>query len=416
MAALNIDFSYDDNVKRNINSAKWMLSTRMDDYRGVKNKLSGTDSSTGNLTNANTYIQKKINSLQGKYDRLDAFHGKITAFNNAADNADKAVANRINKESKDFYKREGLPYGFFYTVGCVLSETIEWLKNTAENVIRTVWEITKTTWQTIKDIYKKYKYIIDVFVDFVVYVAAVVALAAAVSALTAAVSALTAATGGLAVPILGVVFATWGLAKATTNLVADSTAVYYYEKGDKEMYETMSDVTLKTLMKESGGDFGEYLYYGIDIAYTVFSFYKMGADIAKVAKGGGPKKDIIHSLVGTKRINAIKDPQGKVIFDGLEGIKKVDGIFKNISFGVKTVNNIMDSDNFGTAINKSVKVFKLTWDGKNDLVGAYKIEQKYNLTPFYSVRKLTNPVFSDPLSGVTNNLVAIGFKSALDAA
>lgn len=405
MAVLNIDFSYDDNVKRSINSTKRMLSKRIEDYQGVKNKLSGMDSSTDNLTNANTYIQKKISSLQGKYDRLESFHNKVSTFNSTAADTDKLVADRINEESKDFYKREGLPYGVLYTIGCVLSETIQWLKTTAEAIINTAWEITKTTWQTIKDFYNKYKFIIDIVIDAIVYVAAAVALLAAF-----------AASGGTVMVVLSVAFATWGLAKATADLVADTAAAYYYVNGDQEMYETLSDVSLKTLMKESGGDFGEYLYYGIDIAYTAFSFYKIGADITNVAKGGGPKKDIIHSLVGTKRINAITDGKGKVIFDGLEGIKKVDGIFKNISFGVKGIRNIMDSDNPGTAINKSIKAFKLTWDGTNDLIGAKKLEQQYNLPSFYSVLRPTNPLLVNPIAGLAENLVAIGFKSALNAA
>ena len=59
MALLNIDFSYDDNVKRSINSAKSSLSTRINDYTGIKRNLNNMSSSTGNLTTANTYIQKK---------------------------------------------------------------------------------------------------------------------------------------------------------------------------------------------------------------------------------------------------------------------------------------------------------------------------------------------------------------------
>ena len=66
VAVINIDFSYDDNVKSSIKKAKSALQTRMNDYAGIKKDLNNISSSTSNLSSANSYIQKKINSLDRK--------------------------------------------------------------------------------------------------------------------------------------------------------------------------------------------------------------------------------------------------------------------------------------------------------------------------------------------------------------
>ena len=64
MAELYIDFSHDDNLKRSINSARNKLASRINDYKGVRSSLSNMDSSTSNLSSANSYLRKKINSLE----------------------------------------------------------------------------------------------------------------------------------------------------------------------------------------------------------------------------------------------------------------------------------------------------------------------------------------------------------------
>ncbi len=180
MATLNIDFSYDDNVKRSINNAKSSLNTRINDYTRIKRNLNDM-SSTGNLTTANTYIQKKISSLERKKERLDSFYTAVNTFNTNAGAADRRVATRINTETKAFYKREGIKTGILYTIGSVLGKGAEWLKGKFEELFSDIWEACKTLWANIKQWYEDNKWWLDVLIDAVIVVAAVVSLVATIA-------------------------------------------------------------------------------------------------------------------------------------------------------------------------------------------------------------------------------------------
>ena len=157
MAVINIDFSYDDNVKSSIKKAKSALQTRMNDYAGIKKDLNNISSSTSNLSSANSYIQKKINSLDSKYKKLDSFQNAITRFNDNAYNADKRVANKINTDTKQFYKRENIKTGIIYTIGSVIGSGINWLKGTAENIANTIKDAVSSAWAAVKKWYEDNK-------------------------------------------------------------------------------------------------------------------------------------------------------------------------------------------------------------------------------------------------------------------
>lgn len=351
MATINIDFSYDDNVKRSIKKAKSALQTRINDYSGIKKNLNNISSSTGNLSSANTYIQKKINSLESKYKKLDSFQSAITRFNDNAYNADKRVANRINTDTKQFYKRENIKTGVIYTVGSVIGSGVKWLKGKAEDLARTIASAVSSAWEAVKQWYKDNKYWIDIVVDVVCVVAAIAAC------LTA---------GGVVL----FVFAAWGLAKAGTDLVYDVAAYEAYKDGDMELYEELSKGGLKTVMKEYLGDAGEYIYYGMEIASAIYGVYKIGKSVKQIFKDykllNAPLQDNLASTMlsdGIKKqiiISDIKNTVFKTIgiknLDSATGNLNVSNIISGAKWTIKTVQSIITAESIGDFTIDTIKI------------------------------------------------------------
>lgn len=367
MASLYIDFSYDDNVKRNINGAKSSLSTRINDYAGIKKSISKMSSSTGNLTAANTYIQKKMDALQKKHEKLENFRVAVTSFNANAEAADRRVANRINTETKQFYKREGIKTGILYTIGSVIGKGADWLRGKIEDVFESFVTGAKTVWANIKQWYEDNKHRIDVVIDVVCVVAALVGIVATIL------------TGGTLLAVTaGLVFGVWGLAKAGTDLVYDSIALSYYNKGDMEKYEEYSQIGLKNVMAKYLGPAGEYLYCGMEIASAIYSLYKIGDSIYKFAAKGGGFYKISNGAIGTKwyskndlsAATKIKKFAECANFNKvLRGVRRMDVFFGNAAFAVKAYKNLMTSGSLTEAIIKSVKITKIGWDFASNIDG-----------------------------------------------
>lgn len=364
VAVINIDFSYDDNVKSSIKKAKSALQTRMNDYAGIKKDLNNISSSTSNLSSANSYIQKKINSLDSKYKKLDSFQDAITRFNDNAYNADKRVANKINTDTKQFYKRENIKTGIIYTIGSVIGSGINWLKGTAENIANTIKDAFSSAWAAVKKWYEDNKYWFDILIDVV----CVVAAAAAVLA-----------SGG----VLATVFAVWGLAKAGTDLVFDVAAYGAYKDGDMELYEELSSSGLKEVMSYYLGDAGEYIYYGMEIASAIYGIYKIGKTTVKAfqdykkysqifspetfkdIKGQIIKQCIYKNVVGT----------GTFEYGGGTGILKYGFFFNGkfifkipvtglntAKFVLKTTQTWLGNDSIDIKTIKTFKISKLFYD------------------------------------------------------
>ncbi len=371
MASLYIDFGYDDNVKRSINSAKRAINSRISDYNGIINSLNNTGSDTSNLWNANTYIKKKRDKLQTKWDKLDSFHTKIKDFNEYASDKDKAVADRIKEETNAFYKRENINTGFFYTVGCVVSDSWKWIKGTAETVWNDICTKAKAVWNTIKEFYENNKYWIDLVVDVVAVVAAAAALIA---------------SGG----ILAAVVAAWGLAKAVTDLAFDGVAFKaYYIDHDKKTAEELSQKGMKDVMETCLGDIGVGIYYGMEIfsmTYDICAIYKDVKDVKKVFDNYNTfkknnidvltpgtftdackdmKKQIVKEVIkksigisdnNTKDFGVITSSRknGKILFK----FKIHTGLIKNINFGITSTQQVVSSDD--NIIVETAKTFKIT--------------------------------------------------------
>ena len=357
MASLHIDFSYDDNVKRSINSAKNTLSTRINDYTGIKRNLSGMSSSTGNLSTANTYIQKKIDALQTKYNKLEKFHTAVTNFNTNADAADRRVANQINTETKQFYKREGIKTGILYTIGSVFGKGVEWLRGKIEETFDNIIAGAKTLWENIKQWYEDNKHWIDIVVDVVCVVAAIAAIIV---------------SGGA----LATVFAVWGLAKASADLIYDSIALSYYNDGDMEKYEEMSEKGLKDFMSDTLGPAGEYLYYGMEIASAIYGIYKIGKTATTIFKdyknlytGNLYEGNTLANMVlsdGTKRAIIISDIKltifkavGITNLDAATGQLTVTNVISASEWTIKTIKGIITAENAGSFMVDSIKITSL---------------------------------------------------------
>lgn len=362
MASLHIDFSYDDNVKRSINGAKSLISTRINDYSGIKRSINNMDSSS-NLTNANSYIQKKINSLENKKEKLDGFHRAVTNFNTNAEAADRRVANRINTQTNQFCKREGIKTGILYIIGSVIGKGVKWLKGEIEKAFEAFVAGIKTTWQNIKDWYEDNKHWFDIVIDAVCVIAAVVGLIATIL------------SGGTALALfIGIVVGVWGVMKASADLVYDVQAYGAYKEGDMDRYEELSSKGLKHYMSEKLGPAGEYLYYGMEIVSAVYSIYKIGNSVYEWGIKGKPFYKIPNGAVGTKwyslgangdlnaitKIEKFKDIAG---FDKvLKGIRITEVISSNAAFGLKTGKNFLTAENFTIATIKSIKITKIGWD------------------------------------------------------
>lgn len=360
MAELYIDFSHDDNLKRSINSARSKLATRINDYKGVRSSLSKMDSSTSNLSSANSYLKKKINSLEEKHDKLGDFKNAVDNFNDNASSADKRVANRIKDESKAFYKREGIKDGIVYTVCSVFAEGAEWLKSQVEEFFTRIVEGIKSTWEAVKKWYQENKYWIDIVIDAVVLV---VAIAAAIT------------SGG----VLAAAFALWGVAKATADLCFDVAAYCAYKDGDMERYQELSNSGMKEIMTYYGGDFGTGLYYGMEIASAVYGIYKIGKEVNTLRKDFStlykkPTTAMVHLSKETKKSIIISDIKS-IAFEtiGIENLDKATGnlnftnVLKAGKWTIKTVDNILTSDNVGSLTIKSISITDTISSGFGDI-------------------------------------------------
>lgn len=331
MSSLYIDFGYDDNVKRSVKSAKRAIDSRISDYKGVKNSLNSVSTNTSNLWNANSYIQKKNNQLQAKSDKLGAFHTKITNFNDCAYNADQRVADRINKETHDFYKREGIPHGFLYTIGSTICEGAKWLKGKITSAINAVVEGLKSVWAVVKKFYKDNKYWIDPLVDVIKIVATAVAVIAST------------ATG--ITFVLTVIFAVWSILKSGTDFIYDTAGAVAHYSGDEKRYDELAGTTLEKLMEENVPG-GKKIYHGMEIASVAFDIGKMGTDISNILsdpKNVTKGKDILFNVIGVKS------------YKGKTGISLLNSHLNNLKFVISIPHNFLNYDP-KTAALKSFKL------------------------------------------------------------
>lgn len=251
MSVLYVDFGYDDNVKRELGSLSRKLDSRADDYRGVRNRISGINSNTQNLYQANTYLDKKRHQLEAKVQKIDRFKSAVVSFNSYASDADKRVANQIKDSRKDFCKSEGLRDGFLYTIGIAISDGYKWVKDKVIKVAKSVAHAAKKAWEWIQDFYEKNKYLIDLIVDDIALIAAAVTLVAAIM------------SGGI--PLI--LAAGWGLAKAFVSRDNSKTAYNLHKAGRDDLAEEFSGKGMEEALQNLLGEkWGSIIYHGANIA------------------------------------------------------------------------------------------------------------------------------------------------------
>ena len=257
MSILYVDFGYDDNVKRELNSLSNKLSSRADDYRGVRNRIACINSNTQNLSQANSFLDKKRNKLDEKIHKISRFKTAVTNFNDYALAADKRVASEIKDSRKSFCKSHGLADGFLYTIGVAISDGYKWVKNKVIEAVNKVKNAAKKAWEWIQDFYEKNKYVIDFAVDVISLAASIVVFVGALGA--------TIASFGTGFPLL--LAATWGLSKSGVSSIFSLRAMVAHNKGDEATAEELSGKGMKEVLQFIMGDkVGSIVYHGANIA------------------------------------------------------------------------------------------------------------------------------------------------------
>lgn len=369
MNGLCIDFSYDDNVKREIRSLSGKIEKRASDYRGVMNRMSDIASNTNNLCTANSYINKKVRNLEEKKEKLDSFKSDIAQFNEDAYSADKRVASRIKESRKDFTKREHIPgvVATAFLVGLKTAAEVagKVLEAAAECGLLGIIPLVISHWDAIMEFYQEHKYIIDVIID-------VIAIAAAVATL---------ATVSGPFMVLGLIAGSWGLMKGMVDISYDIEAckAYYIDGNEelaKELNATGMEQTLKTAL---GEDLGGFIYTSMETVSAVYGVCELGRAGSQLLSGNKALstgtdlvldgKTIKAANVGSWRTNHIIKNVTGIKLGGtgwdmvkntgkitktaslflnnkpIEGIKSI-GIVSTLSKGVEALGNIGELSKF----------------------------------------------------------------------
>mgnify|MGYP004462639361 CR=1 FL=1 len=339
---LCIDFGYDDNVKREINSLGRKLDKRADDYRRIMKKIDQVGSNTDNLYTANGYLRRKVRSLEDKKTKLDAFKGDIAQFNDDAYDADKRVANRIKESRKAFTKREHIP-------GVVATAFLVGLKVAAKTAAKIIEVAAKlgilgiipaviSSWDTIMEFYEANKYWLDVVIDIVILVGAVATIATASGPLL----------------ILGTIVGIWKGAKATVDLKYDIMAcTEYYINGNEELAKQLNSQGMEYELKNAlGENWGGGIYTAMETVSAVYGVCELGRAGIDLVKGNtalARGTDLTLTDGTTKGLAEIKGWRLTHIIKNSTGINiKPGGIIswgmaKNVSNVTKTASYFLNS-------------------------------------------------------------------------
>ena len=330
MDVLFVDFHYDDNVKRSVRRIARRLSDRKSDYEGVKARLSTVQSDTGNITNANMYLEKKKRQLEEKHDKLTAFGRAVDAFDDSAKETDKRVAKRLEKQIKSFCKREGIP-GVFQTM---LTQGGKQLLITASKIgLLGPIPLVIAYKDKIKEWYQKHK------TEF--WLAAEVALDAFI--IVASVALLIIAPGGFvaAFPLV------WGALKSGVDLVYDCQALGAARRGDMESAQALRKMGMEHVMQGVLGDTaGTWVYRGLEVVSFVCGVTQLTKDIRSLKTCDNMLK------YGTKglapRVQTVMKQRVIKMTTGIDiGKVTVKSVLKNGTTFSKTMIGILNGKSLG---------------------------------------------------------------------
>lgn len=408
MSALIINYRQLNNLTSTARSLSRKLSSRMDDYSGIRKGMSGIYSSRNNISQANYFIQKKNDRLQEKKDKIDTFIIKVSDFKREAFEADRRVARRISSDTKSFKKVNNISISFFSAIGLVIeNKARSWFGRDTVNAIKSSYRNIK---YVIKDWYhdKGGKYIVNIVVDTAKVVLAVAAFVA-----------LVASGAGFA----ALFFAGFSIYNAATTYGYDIAAASTYHstgnrsiadridaKGGREFAMATNGIRAEIIamilhqdreaFRKGGEALGSLIYDGISVAAAVYSIYKIGSgakkfffgkdfyfrsfyqDLKTNAQTGSStfqeilKNNITRDSV-VKMFKDYKAIQDISFFDGVSKSRIVTDVFTNnfikkewttisgFTSNFKTIKSILKGDNtyalpskIGSTIKKGYKSFK----------------------------------------------------------
>lgn len=176
MSTLTINFNQLNDVTGTARSLSKKLSKRADDYSGIKRNISGISTSRNNLYQSNYYIEKKIQKLQEKAEKIDNFSRAISDFRDDVKETDKRVARRIKDDTKSFKKANDINVSVFAYIGVGLEDLAKaWFGREIVNIFNSAVRSIK---YEIKDWYhdRGGKYYVAIAKDFVAIALSVVAI------------------------------------------------------------------------------------------------------------------------------------------------------------------------------------------------------------------------------------------------
>lgn len=355
MAVLSLCISRGANVISTVNSTIKQMNKRIDDYHGIRQKISSISPSSGNLRDSNVYLRKKNEQIERKRDKLAAFGERVGMLMGNAEAADKRVAQRVDSSSKTFYEVVGIKTGI---IGKIYDG----------------YRYIKKAYKEVKEFYEKHKYLIDLIVDIALFAAAIATLLAAPGA-------------------LAIFFAAFEVLKSAADVCTSAEALIYHLAGDDEQAALCAKRGLRDAVQFLGNTadellgffgvetmFGELLAFSYDalsIASLVYSFWKIGAsfDFKSTNK--------IKTIPG--RIwNGVKETFGLKTVKGVPGLlTKTFYVAKNIVTVVKTTDSIF-SGSFLSEGNRPGKIVTTGIDAIKDGYNLVKDKRFWTTTFVWS--------------------------------
>lgn len=277
-STLIVNFNQLNDVTGTARSLSKKLSKRIDDYSGIKRNLSGVSTSRNNLSQSNYYIEKKIQKLQEKAEKIDIFSRAVSDFSDDAKDADKRVARRIKDDTKSFKKANDISISVFAYIGVSLEDLAKaWFGRDLVNMFNSAVRSIK---YEIKDWYHDEggKYYVAIAADL-----------AAIAVAVAGIVALVATGAGVA----ALFFAGFGLYNSMADFGYDIAAAHKWEttdnrvladrlddSGGRELTCKMSGGMMEGIailfnqdrdeFREAGEAAGGFVYGGVQIASIIY--------------------------------------------------------------------------------------------------------------------------------------------------
>lgn len=352
---LIVNYNQLNDVTGTARSLSKKISKRIDDYSGIKRNISGISTNRNNLSQSNYYIEKKIQKLREKVERIDNFSRAVSDFRDDVKEADKRVARRIKDDTNLFKKVNDIHISVFAYIGVGLEDLAKaWFGRDFVNMFNSAVRSIK---YDIKDWYHDEggKYYVGIVKD-----AAALALA-----ILGMVSAIASGAG-----VFALFFAGFSLYKSVADYSYDIVAASQWKiTGNRVLADRLDDSGGRELtcmisggmmegiavlfdqdreeFREAGKAAGGLVYGGLQIAETIygikslknflvgkkFSFDKFYSDLCDNAqKGSLTAQDIfLENVKDASLVKMYKDFKIQSVL--------VDGNGRKLEMLVNSFNN-----------------------------------------------------------------------------